>query len=362
MIAVYGATGYTGRLVVAELARHGLHAVLVGRSLERVRHVRDTHGLPSFETREAALDSPDGLTAAFADAGVVINCAGPFTETGMPVIDAAIAAGAHYLDPTGEQPYLKRVFDEADGRARSRGVTVIPACANDGLLGDLAASLAAPLVAPVADVLVVYRLIGFGLTRGSLISTLEALQGNDFVYADGEWRPAGLRTRHPAFTFPGERRSAPMQRFPASEVVTVPHHVKADSVRAAINASALAPGPFARLVPSLSPATALLLRTPLRRALRRVVNRLPEGPTEERRRKARFMFVAEATGRDGRLARGVVEGTDVYGGTARILVEAAQRLIAQPPDAGVLAPAQAFPAADFLDAVGVTWSAEVVDA
>ena len=93
----------------------------------------------------------------------------------------------------------------------------------------------------------------------------------------------------------------------------------------------------------------------------RLIDRLPEGPPEDRRRAASFTFVADATGTDGRRARGVVQGTDAYGLTAVIAVEGARRLVADGAPAGVLAPAQGFEPADFLEFLaphGVGWNVE----
>src|SRR4030088_2553810 len=142
-IAVYGASGYTGKLVVAELARRDIPMVLVGRNLERLREAADRAGVPDPELRLAALDDPAALAHAFHDSAAVINTAGPFTLLGAPVIRAALAAGVHYVDTTGEQAYLKQIFDTFSAEAEKAGVTVIPGLADDGGPGDLIAHLAA---------------------------------------------------------------------------------------------------------------------------------------------------------------------------------------------------------------------------
>lgn len=84
--------------------------------------------------------------------------------------------------------------------------------------------------------------------------------------------------------------------------------------------------------------------------------------TEEKRRASRWTALVEVAGRDGRIARGVVQGPDMYGMTAVIAVEGARRLLEKGAPRGVLAPAQVFEAADFLDALavhGVRWSVEI---
>jgi uncharacterized protein YbjT (DUF2867 family) len=78
-IAVYGASGYTGRLVVAELARRDIPVVLAGRSIQRLRAAAEGAGVPDAELRLAPLDDPAALAHAFRDSAAVINAAGPFT-------------------------------------------------------------------------------------------------------------------------------------------------------------------------------------------------------------------------------------------------------------------------------------------
>lgn len=90
-VAVYGATGHTGRFVVAELARRGLRAIRIGRDAARLaEHGGDT---ALALARVAAIDDPAALDAALHGAAAVINCAGPYLDTALPLADAALRAG-----------------------------------------------------------------------------------------------------------------------------------------------------------------------------------------------------------------------------------------------------------------------------
>src|SRR4051812_31725586 len=110
-IAVYGASGYQGRLVLTEAARRGLGVVLVGRDSGRLRRAAVATGLTGADARQAAVGDHDALVAALGGADAVVNCAGPFTPTGAAVVRAAIAAGRHYVDTSGEQLHVKEIFD-----------------------------------------------------------------------------------------------------------------------------------------------------------------------------------------------------------------------------------------------------------
>lgn len=353
MIAVYGATGYTGKLVARELRRRGLSAVLSGRNASKLKAVAADVGA-AWETRPAAVDDPRALRAAFAGADVVINCAGPFTFYGAPVIEAALDAGAHYVDTTGEQPYMQKVFQHLDGRAQAAGKAVVPAVGFDYLPGDLICALAAEGHEPLRELVVAYAVAGFGATRGTLHSALEMMKGGDEEYVGGRWRPVGRAPLRETFDFGGAIGRQPVARYPGGEVVTVPRHLRTQAVRERIVARAFAPHPaLAPLVPALATALQPLLRTPLRGALATLIDKLPEGPAEDARESARWTVVAEAHGEDGRVGRGTVEGSDVYGITAVMAVEIARRMAAPGFDrAGALAPAQAVDPADFLGFLG----------
>ncbi len=102
-IAVYGASGYQAKLVLAELSRRDIDAVLVGRNAGRLREAAASAGIADVERQVADVDDHDTLVAAFRACDSVINCAGPFTPSGRRVVRAAIAAGCHYVDTAGEQ-------------------------------------------------------------------------------------------------------------------------------------------------------------------------------------------------------------------------------------------------------------------
>ena len=342
-VALYGATGYTGHLVARELGRRGHEPVLCGRNPDRLRRMAADLGV-GWETRAAAVDDPHALRGALRGADVVINCAGPFTYYGAPVIAAAIDVGAHYLDTTGEQPYMRRVYEHVDEPARSRGVAVVPAMGFDYVPGDLIAALAARGQEPLEMLEVAYCVSDVAVTRGTMRSVLEMLAGEGVEYTGGSFRPAGRPPLGERFDFGGDVGELPVMRYPGGEVVTVPRHVRTRSVRLRWATPSFVPAPqLAPWLPAALPVAGLLLRTPLAGVADAVIERLPEGPGEDDRRASRFTIVAEAQGKDGTRSRAVVRGEDVYGLTAAIIVRGAE-LLAEDDFAasGALAPAEAF--------------------
>ena len=333
-IGVLGATGYTGRLVADELAARGLPHRLGARNAERLGAMK--HG---GEAEPFIVDTNDaGRLAAFCEGvDAVISTVGPFVDYGMPVVEAVVDAGVPYVDSTGEHGFMSDVYDRFAGAA----TPVVPACGFDYLPGDLAASLAASqLGGPAQDVVVAYEVSGARPTRG----TARSMVG---IAAHSRIAPRFL-------SIDGPDREVSGIEFPFGEQLTVSLHLPLAHVRTGI---ILGNRSVARAVGAASPAFRLTGPTIglLSPVLSRLAERLPEGPTDEVRRRARYRIYAEATGGDSQVGHVLIEGSDVYRLTAVLLVEAALRV----SGSGAMAPAQALDPSSFLDAVSgelLTWT------
>src|SRR5207302_5159645 len=173
---IYGANGYTGQLI-AELARDGGdEPVLAGRSAAKVRSLAERLGLP---WRAFPLEQPD-----LREVKLVLHCAGPFSATSRPMVDACLAARAHYLDITGEVEVFESVFAR-DAEARERGVVLLPGTGFDVVPSDcLAASLQQRL--PSATKLeLAFASLGRA-SPGTLKTSIEALPRGGMVRRGGK--------------------------------------------------------------------------------------------------------------------------------------------------------------------------------
>jgi short subunit dehydrogenase-like uncharacterized protein len=347
-IVVYGATGFTGGLIARELKRRGAELLIAGRDRGKLEALSGELGDVPFAA--ASVDDPAGLREMLEPCSVVIACAGPFGLCGEPVVAAAVDTGTHYLDTTGEQGFMRMVFDRYGDKAAAKGAALVSGMGFDYAPGDLIAALTADGMGPLEEIVVAYCVHGFAPTHGTALSGLEIMRGGDVVWSDGDWRPAPRSAEGGRWRFPqpiGEQR---MLRYPAGEQVTVPRHVETARVRTLLNGMVVPP----RLMPLAvisSPLLGLAMRTPLRKAMGPLIRRLPAAPEEQGRKASRFTISCEARGRSGP-RRGTVRGSDVYGLTAVSLAHAAQ-LCADPAyeRSGALAPAQAFDPASFLAAL-----------
>ncbi len=344
MIVVYGATGTTGTLVAHELYRRGFDLVLAGRDRGRLSGMAEKLG--GLPVRQAQVHDQAALEAAVAGARAVVSCAGPFLVIGEPVLQAAIAAGAHYLDTSGEQAFIRDAYERYDSRARKAGVTAVPAFAFEVALGDWAAARAAALVRdaagvddaePIDEVVVGYAVSGFRPSGGTVQSAVASLARPGVVWQEDRWERAapGARSRTLAFPPPFGARDA--VRIPSGEVVTVPRHVSARRVETFL---ALSSSPVARAAAGLvGPLLPLLAASPLGALVRSRAGAAPP-PDESERSAARFAIVAEASHRFRR-SRVSISGSDLYAISAVIVAEGIAHLTAVgAPPRGVIAPSE----------------------
>ncbi|WP_432190305.1 saccharopine dehydrogenase NADP-binding domain-containing protein [Streptomyces sp. Tue6028] len=230
-IAVYGATGHTGRLVTAELAARGREIVLAGRNGEAL-HALASELNVSAQVRVAGLDDPDALRMVTENAAVVINCAGPYSRSGEPVASAALAARCHYLDHAAEPLHVKHLFDTFGARARAANTIIIPGMSFYGALADLLAALVANGLPQVDTLTVAYAVNGWRMTTASKNTALQLNGADRVLYTNGSHRVAPGRNAPGSFDFPapiGTR--AVLVDYPAGEVVTIPRHVPTRSVQ-----------------------------------------------------------------------------------------------------------------------------------
>lgn len=332
-VVAVGATGYTGRLVAAELERQALPFTLTARDPAKLERLAAEVGGPP--TRVVDVRDEAALRDAVGPGDVVLSCAGPFMELGEPVVRAAVSAGAHYLDTSGEQPFMVEMSRHYGAAARDAGVAVVVGMAYEYALGDCAAALAAQgLETPLRSLDVTYAWGGGGGSRGTRRTGVRMVEAGGYARVDGQLRRQRMAARRRRVTLPGGKTVSAFS-FPSGEVVTVPRHVEVEKVQGWM----VAGGGTARALNLLSPLLSGLARalSPVTDALLR---RQPDGPSPEARMADAFTILLEAVDARGLERRVAVRGRDAYGLTAAIMVLGARACLAGPPLAGALAPSQ----------------------
>jgi len=209
-IVVFGATGYTGRLVAERLAGAGERPLLAGRSQERLTTLAERLG--GLETAQADVMRANSVAALVREGDVLVSTVGPFIKFGEPALRAAIGGGASYLDSTGEPPFIRRVYEHYGPRAERAGVALMTAMGYDWVPGALAGGLALQEGgAEAVRVDVGYYALGAGATAasaGTRRSLVGAALGDSYAYRDGALRRVRSAERVRSFTVDGSARQA----------------------------------------------------------------------------------------------------------------------------------------------------------
>ena len=189
---IYGATGYTGRLVARLAADYGIRPILAGRDAKAVPALAHEYRL---DHRVFSLDSASAIDEALRGVSAVLHCAGPFIHTSAPMVDACIRNKIHYADITGEIEVLEAVRARG-AEARAAGVMLLPGSGFDVVPSDcLAAFLKQQL--PTATHLELAIKGSGGLSRGTATTMVEHMERGGVIRRNGELTrvPPGWRTR-----------------------------------------------------------------------------------------------------------------------------------------------------------------------
>lgn len=320
-VAVYGATGHTGRLVVRELLRRAVSPIAVARSTESISAAQFPGGVTG---RCATVDDDVGLDAAFAGAAAVINCAGPFLDTADAVAGAAVRQGLHYLDVTAEQASAQAIFDGFDTAAREAGVVVMPAMGFFGGFADLLATVATKGWAKADGIHVMIGLDSWQPTRGTRL-TGERNTARRLVVENGGLVPVQLPPAQGEWTFAQPVGHQPTLEVPLSEITLISRHLKPKAVRTFLSANAI-------------------------EDIRDVTTPTPK--LDETGRSPQ-QFVVEIVAKSGSETRRVAaKGRDIYAFSAPLICEAVERLLRPGFNrVGAFTPGQIFDATDLLNAL-----------
>jgi short subunit dehydrogenase-like uncharacterized protein len=347
-IVLFGATGYTGRLTAEALLERGANPLLAGRSAGSLKRLAGELG-GGLDTAVADVSRPESVGELMSSPqDVMVSTVGPFAKWGGPAIEAAIHAGAGYLDSTGEGSFIRRVFERYANLATRSGAALVTAFGYDWLPGNLAGALALRDAGEAAErVAIGYFTTGAGLggmSGGTAASSVGAMLDPSFAYRDG--RIETERGAKRVATFDVEGRRLQGISVGSSEHFALPHtypHLREVDVYLGWF------GPASRPMQAMSAGLSAVTKLPGARsaiggALGKVVRGSTGGPGPEERAKGGSHVVAIAYDAGGDpLSSARVGGVDGYTFTGRALAWGAITALAGGLEgSGALGPVAAF--------------------
>ena len=316
-IVLFGATGYTGELTARALARRGAATVLAGRNGEALQRL--ARQLGDADTAVADATDPAAVRRLLQPGDVLVSTVGPFLRFGEAAVAAAAEVGAHYLDSTGEGPFIRRVFEQHGPVAERSGATLLTAFGYDFVPGNLACALALEGAPDADQVDVCYVVRQFGTSGGTRASVAGVMLQDGYAFTGGRLR--SVRPAHAVRRFDLGGRTVTGVSVSGTEQLGLPSSydglrevgaylaVPARAARA-FSLSGVAMTPVRRVAP---------LRALAGKAAAQLVRGSTGGPTEEQRARTGVEVVAEARRGGAVVGRAHLRGTDPYDFTAEIL-------------------------------------------
>ncbi|WP_442969267.1 saccharopine dehydrogenase family protein [Pseudomonas sp. Q1-7] len=326
---IYGAYGYTGQLVAEHALRQGMTPILAGRDPARLEALGSRLGLP---TRVFGLDDPAHAAERLEGVSLVAHCAGPFSATSTPMIQACLASGAHYLDITGEITVFALAHAQ-DAAARQAGIVVCPGVGFDVIPTDC---VAACLKAALPDA--THLALGFdsdsGLSPGTARTSIEGLALGGQVRENGRLRPVPLGHRRREIDFGRGPKSA--VTIPWGDVATAFYSTGIPNIEVYLPT----PSTVALGMRLIDPLRGLLAGEWLQGQLKSLVTRRLRGPDEASRERSPTWVWGEVRNAAGERRTAYLETANGYQVTVHGVLHAVKHLLGYQGDGGYFTPSQ----------------------
>ncbi len=340
---LYGATGYTGRLVARAAIHQGLRPIIAGRDPAKVAALAGELGL---EGRAFPLTDAAALDRALRETPVVLHCAGPYSQTYKPMVNACLRTGVHYLDITGEL-IEHTALAERDAEAAAAGVMLLPSVGFDVVPSDCLAAHLKRRLPTATHLTLAFQSFG-GMSRGTLISSIDTIDRAGMIRRDGALTPvpAAWRTRQIDFG------------AGVVTVITLPWGDLATAYRSTgipnIETYMALPAGQRLAMKSARVLGPLLGSRPGKALLMRLAAGIPEGPSEAARAVGYSLLWGEVTDAAGHHAVSRMRTPHSYTLTAQAAVAVVSRILCGDVRRGYHTPASAYGPDFALSLDGVT--------
>jgi saccharopine dehydrogenase (NAD+, L-lysine-forming) len=327
---IYGANGYTGRLIAEVAERRGVEPILAGRNRQAIEALSDKHSMPC---RVFPLED---VSQNLESVSAVLLAAGPFLHTSAVVAEACLAASIHYLDITGEIGVFE-ALQGVDSRAKSAGSVVLPGVGFDVVPSDcLAASLAAAL--PDATELEL-AFSGGSISKGTAKTVVTGLGDGGAIRENGVIKkvPLGYHSKE----IPFDDKSRYCTTIPWGDVSTAYRSTGIGNIRVY---SGSTPG-RAKAMKAIGYAAPLLRTNFVQKQLFKLIDAKVKGPDANERAARTTQLWGQVTNAQGMSVQGTLTVGEGYSLTAECAVESAIRVGDVTP--GFQTPATAF-GADYI--------------
>lgn len=334
---LYGANGYTGRLIAELAAEYKLQPILAGRNGQAIRQMAEELQLPY---RIFDLDDDKALQVALAEVKLVLHAAGPFTITARKMMEACIKTNRHYLDITGEIA----IFEMAktyNGAATAAGVMVMPGVGFDVVPTDCMALFLKNKLPDADRLQLAFASVGGGLSHGTATTMVMGLGEGGAIRENGRivHRPLGHKGQWIDFSaVAGEEKKMFVMTIPWGDVSTAYFTTGIPNIE---TYTGIAPKVYRLL--KLQPLFNWLLKTKtVRNYAMKKVKQLPAGPSAEKRAESYSLVWGSVQNKTGKKLEASMKVKDGYTLTVHSSLLIVQKVLAGNFKPGYQTPAAAY--------------------
>ena len=329
---LYGAYGYTGKLIIAEAVKHGHAPILAGRNESKLKPLAEEYNLP-YSVID--LDDKAKLEAELKKVDLVMHSAGPYTFTAAAMRKACLATGTHYLDLSGEIAILEEGFT-FDALAKERGICMVSGVGYDVVPTDcLAGYLKEQLPSATHLIEGLHTGGGMGASAGTMKSLMEILKDGNFVRRDGQLKSIPLGAGVTKIPFRGKDYLAMI--IPWGDLATAYHTTGIPNITTYF----VMPPHLIRLSQVGGPLSQLFLQPkPVRRSIQSVVDFFRQGRAANMgNADGKTYIYMKVTNEAGEAREVWLETPEAYIFTARVVIPIIEKVLAENPQ-GAFSPAQ----------------------
>lgn len=339
-VMIYGANGYTGRIITQMAVQQGMRPLLCGRNTLEISSLASQYNLPYLI---ADLNDADALNDAVLMADVVIHCAGPFSHTAEPMLAACCKNRTHYIDITGEMEVFERIA-AMDLNLKTAGIMALPGAGFDVVPTDCLAAYLHQQLPTATHLTLAFAGLGGGFSHGTATTMWQNIERGGAIRLNGRITPVphAYKTRKIVF----DRKPLNAVTIPWGDVSTAYHSTSIPNIEVYMAATDT-------MISALRWATKMNWLTK-RKFIKNIVQKSlidrMDGPSDKMRDKGKTWVWGQVTDARGNTATARLLTPDGYTLTAQTALASAQRMLKGGVKLGFQTPSRAF-GSDFITTI-----------
>lgn len=332
-ILIYGAYGYTGKLITKEAYKQSLKVHLAGRSEESLKKLANVY---NFDYTVINLNE-EKLTLLLKDFEVVIHCAGPFSETAIPMINACIKSQTHYVDITGEVSVFESIMNKSN-EAQQAGISLIPGVGFDVVPTDCLAAHLHKIMPDATHLEMAFVGSKTGMSRGTAVTMAKNISQGGFIRENSQLKNVPLAYKIKEFEFPHRKQWC--MTIPWGDLMTAYHQTGIPNIE-------IYSGAAKKTIDKIKKYRFLKFLLGIewiQKIVRRKIENSVTGPTENELQEGKTYIVGIVSNKVGAFRSSTLITPEAYQLTALTALKSALHLLdkGKTIHAGYLTPAQAF--------------------